>query len=84
MGPLIVAFILFLHGSYQTGFAFLLVPAVLAIIILLISRFLYPHPHDLEASTPQINAKGFNKVYWLYVIAAALIAAGFADFALIT
>jgi MFS family permease len=83
MGPLIVAAVLFLHGSYQLGFLFLLLPAVLAIMVLFISRSLYPHPHNLEVSTPSLDSKGFNKVYWLYVISAALIAAGFADFALI-
>ena len=83
MGPLIVALVLFMHGSYQLGFAFLLLPAVLAIIVLLISRSLYPHPHNLEVSTPPIDTKGFNRIFWLYVISAALIAAGFADFSLI-
>lgn len=84
IGPLIVAVILFLHGSYQVGFAFLLLPAVLAILILIISRFLYPHPHELEVEVPHLYAEGFRKTYWLYVIAAALIAAGFADFVLIS
>ena len=65
------------------GFAFLLLPAILAISMLVISRFLYPNPHDLEVATPPLNTKGFRRVYWLYVIAAALIGAGFADFALI-
>ena len=83
LGPLIVAAILFFHGSYQMGFAFLLLPAILAISVLVISRFLYPNPHDLEVATPPLNTKGFRRVYWLYVIAAALIGAGFADFALI-
>jgi MFS family permease len=83
LGPLIVATILFFHGSYQMGFAFLLLPAILAISVLVISRFLYPNPHDLEVATPPLNTKGFRRVYWLYVIAAALIGAGFADFALI-
>lgn len=83
LGPLIVAAVLFYHGSYQMGFAFLLLPALLAILVLVISRFLYPHPHNLEVATPPLDTKGFRRVYWLYVIAAALIAAGFADFALI-
>ena len=82
LGPLIVAVVLFSHGSYQMGFAFLLLPAILAIVVLVISRFLYPHPHDLEVASP-LNTKGLRRIYWLYVIAAALIAAGFADFALI-
>ena len=80
---MIVAAILFFQGSYQMGFAFLLLPAILAISVLVISRFLYPNPHDLEVATPPLNKKGFRRVYWLYVIAAALIGAGFADFALI-
>ena len=44
----------------------------------MISRFLYPYPHDLEVAAPPLDTKGFRRVYWLYVIAA-----GFADFALI-
>lgn len=84
LGPLIVAVVLYYHGSYQLGFTFLLLPAVLAILVLVISRFLYPKPSNLEVEVPQLNTKGFKKTYWLYVIAAALIAAGFADFALIS
>lgn len=84
LGPLIVAAVLYYHGSYQLGFTFLLLPAVLAILVLVISRFLYPKPSNLEVEVPQLNTKGFKKTYWLYVIAAALIAAGFADFALIS
>jgi len=83
IGPLIVAVILYMRGSYHMAFAFLLLPAVLALIVLVISRFLYPYPSNLEVKVPQLGAKGFNKAYWLYIIAIALIAAGFADFALI-
>ena len=83
LGPLIVAIILFSHGSYQMGFTFLLLPALLAISVLMISRFLYPHPQDLEVIMQPLDTKGFRRVYWLYIIATALIAAGFADFALI-
>lgn len=83
MGPLIVALVLFFRGSYQMGFAFLLLPALLAILVLVISRFLYPHPHDLEVKIPQLDRKGFKRIYWLYILAIAFIAAGFADFPLI-
>ena len=83
LGPIIVALVLFFKGSYQTGFAFLLLPAVLAILVLVISRFLYPHPHDLEVKVPQLDTKGFKRIYWLYILAVAFIAAGFADFPLI-
>ncbi|MCE5214476.1 MAG: MFS transporter [Methanobacterium sp.] len=83
MGPLIVSLVLFFQGSYQIGFAFLLIPAVLAIFVLLLSRFMYPHPHDLEVEIPQLDTKGFKRIYWIYIVAVALIAVGFADFPLV-
>jgi MFS family permease len=83
MGPLIVAAVLFLNGSYQTSFAILAIPAVLALSVLIVSRFLYPNPHELEIKTPKLETKGFKHVYWIYMAAVALIALGFVDFPLI-
>jgi MFS family permease len=83
MGPLIVALVLFFNGGYQTSFAVLLIPAVLALSVLVVSRFLYPNPHELEIKTPKLETKGFKRVYWIYLAAVALIAAGFVDFPLI-
>ena len=83
LGPLIVAAVLYFKGTYQTGFAFLLIPALLTIGVLLFSRFLYPHPRDLEATTPELETKGLTRVYWIYLAAMALIAAGYADFPII-
>ncbi|MGZ7118381.1 MAG: MFS transporter [Methanobacterium sp.] len=83
MGPLIVAVILFFKANYQASFALLLVPAVLALSVLVISRFLYPNPHKLEIKNPKLETKGLKHVYWIYIAAASLIAIGFADFPLI-
>ncbi|HEX3012936.1 MAG TPA: MFS transporter [Methanobacterium sp.] len=83
MGPLIVAAVLFFNGSYQNSFAILLIPAVLALSVLVVSRFLYPKPHELEIKTPKLETKGFKHVYWIYMAAIALIAVGFVDFPLI-
>ncbi len=80
IGPLIIALVLFFNGSYQTSFALLLIPAVLALSVLVMSRFLYPNPHELEIKTPKLDAKGFNHIYWIYMAAVALIAIGFVDF----
>ncbi|MBI5680124.1 MAG: MFS transporter [Methanobacterium sp.] len=82
MGPLIIALVLYFKGSYQTGFAILLIPAVLALSVLVLSRFLYPNPHDLEIKTPKLETKDFKHAYWIYMAAVALIAAGFVDFPL--
>ena len=83
MGPLIVALVLFFNGGYQTSFEVLLITEVLALSVLVVSRFLYPNPHELEIKTPKLETKGFKRVYWIYLAAVALIAAGFVDFPLI-
>ncbi len=83
LGPLIVAAVLYFKGTYQMGFAFLLIPALLTIGVLIFARFLYPHPRDLEATKPEVETKGLPRVYWIYLTAMALIAAGYADFPVI-
>ncbi|MFI5460968.1 MAG: MFS transporter [Isosphaerales bacterium] len=83
VGPLIVAAVLATGGGYQAGFALLLVPAVITLGLLVLARWLYPRPRDLEPTTPTNDGQGFPRVFWLYLTAAALVAAGYADFALI-
>lgn len=83
LGPLVVAGVLYFGGGYRTGFAILLVPALLALSVLLAARWLYPRPQDLEIGTPVLEAKGLSRLFWLYLAGVALIAAGFADFPLI-
>ena len=84
IGPLIMALILYFHGGYHKAFALLLVPALLCLGAVAVARMRYPRPHELETRTPvKLETRGFSKTYWLYVVAGALIAAGFADFSLI-
>jgi len=82
LGPLIVAGVLFIKGGYKTSFAILLIPALLALIVLLTARYLYPRPRDLETASIILETKGFPRVFWIYLIAVALIAAGYVDFPL--
>jgi predicted MFS family arabinose efflux permease len=83
VGPLVISLSLFTHRSYQTAFSYLLIPAVLTIVIIFVARHFFPTPHDLEVSE-KIQAEHLPRTYWLYMIAAACFAAGFADFALIS
>lgn len=83
LGPLIVALVLHFRGSYQTGFGILLIPAILAITVLLAARRLYPNPRELETAPPKLAAKGFPGAYWIYLAGAACVAAGYADFPLV-
>lgn len=82
LGPLIVAVVLYLKGGYKASFAILLIPALLALAVLLVSRHLYPKPRNLEAVSVHLETKGFPKVFWVYLIAVSLIAGGYVDFPL--
>jgi predicted MFS family arabinose efflux permease len=83
LGPLIVAAVLYVKGGYKASFGILLIPAILAISVLLTARYLYPRPKDLEKSTVTLETKGFPRVFWIYLCAVALVAAGYVDFPLI-
>jgi MFS family permease len=82
-GPLIVAAVLYYRGGYREGFAVLLLPAVLALVVITVAARLYPHPQHLEVSAPTLETTGFTRPYWLYVVAVGLLGAGYADFPLI-
>lgn len=83
LGPLALAGVLYYRESYRTGYIILLVPALMAISVLVTARWLYPQPRNLEVTQPELETKGFPKKFWLYLIAVGLIAAGYADFPLI-
>jgi MFS family permease len=83
VGPLAVAGVLVAGGGYRRAFALLLVPAIITLGLLLVARALYPRPRDLEPIAPVHDGRGFPGSFWLYLAAAALVAAGYADFPLI-
>ena len=84
IGPLLMALILYLNGGYRTGFATLLIPAFLCLGTLVLARLLHPRPHELEKDTGHtLTPTNLTQAYWIYLAAGGLLAAGFADFALI-
>lgn len=83
LGPLIVATVLYFRGGYQISFGILLVPALLVLSVLMVARLTYPRPRDFEVDSGRLEGKGLPRAFWLYLIAVALIAAGYADFPLI-
>jgi MFS family permease len=84
-GPIIIAFVMYSGSDYRKGFGLLLISALLCLTTLVFARIWYPRPHELEErSTELLETKGFSKTYWIYVAAGALIAAGFADFSLVS
>lgn len=86
IGPLAVAMVLAGHGDYKTAFLMLLFPALLTLAVLSVARILYPAPEHMEAHAPEANLDTGNlpKAFWIYLAGAALVAAGFPDFSLMS
>ncbi len=84
IGPLIITLVIYLRGGYGSGYGFLFIPAFLALGALAFAHHLYPKPRDFEPIAKPLGTKGFPRPFWLYMAAAACIAAGFADFSLMS
>ncbi len=85
-GPLLVALLLALGAGFHRSFAVLLLPALAALALLAVAQRLYPDPRKLELRFSTVDPAawtGFGRKFQLLTVAAALMAAGFADFALI-
>ena len=83
LGPLAIAAVIYSGGEHRTGFAILVVPALLSVSVLLAARFSYPRPRDFDLTPPEFTGRGLPKAFWLYLGAVAFVAAGYADFPLI-
>jgi MFS family permease len=85
VGPLLIALVLFLKGSYRTGYTLLLISSLLALASLTAARLRFPLPSRLEEGGKKTaQAKGFTLSYWLYMVAGAFFAAGLMSFELIS
>jgi len=82
-GPLVIAGVLATMKSYRTGFAVLLVPALAALSVLAAARLRYPQAHVRDLEQPSAGERKLPRAFWIYVAAAGLIAAGYADFPLV-
>ncbi len=83
LGPVALAVVLAHGAGYHVAFALLIVPATLALIVLLVAQRMYPRPQDLEVKRAgPLVSEGIPRIFWLYLGAGALIAAGSIDFPL--
>lgn len=83
-GPLMVTAMLTWQYGYRGGFAVLVIPAVLGLLVLLATQRIYPNPRDFEPPTlADLHTEGLPRRFWIYLGAIALVAAGYADFPLI-
>ncbi len=83
IGPLVVALVLYLKGTYRTAYGSLLISALLALAALTAARIIFPLPAKLE-TVPTTSTKGFTRSYWLYMLAGSFFAAGLMSYELIS
>ena len=83
MGPLIVSAVIYVRGGYRAGFALLAVPAFLALAALIVARAINRDPSRFEDRSASPHAAVLPTDYWIYLVAVACVAAGYADFPLI-
>src|ERR1043166_1137880 len=81
IGPLLMALALFWKNSFRTGYGWLLISSLLALLSLTAGRLEFPVPARLEAGGPSTaRAKGFTRSYWLYMAAGTCFGAGLMSF----
>ena len=80
LGPLLVATAVARTHHFGPAFLWLGVPALGAFIALLFARAMSPHKGTPPAAPTQ---KNLPDVFWIYVVAAGLLALGFVDFPLL-
>lgn len=84
VGPLLMALFLAHRDQYRLAFATLLIPACITAVLILVTKFIYPRPEDMEVhQPPEVHAAGMGRTFWIYLIGAALVAMSFADYQLI-
>ncbi|WP_244097743.1 MFS transporter [Burkholderia anthina] len=84
IGPLVVAAMMARGGSYREAFAVLVIPAACNLGFLAFARVVFPGsgaPVAGEADAAATTA--FPLRFWIYLVGAGLVAAGFADYPLI-
>src|SRR5271166_2662626 len=82
-GPLGVAALLHLGFAYRFCLTALLVPAVATLAVLALARRSYPTPARFEARSDDVRSgPRLPPTFWLFLIVAALLAAGYVDYPL--
>lgn len=83
VGPLLVAGVFALTQHYQWSFAVLAIPALMGLVVLLVTQRRYPEPRDFETVVQDLDTKRLPTLFWIYLLAVAFLGAGYVDFPLI-
>ena len=80
IGPIVVTIAVARTKHFDAGFLWLAVPAVAAMLALLLARAVRSRK---EKPAPALETQRLPRVFWWYVVAAGLLALGFIDFPLL-
>jgi|SRR5579872_404342 len=83
IGPLAVAGIMAWKGNFQLAFAFLALPAIVTLLLVLGARFTFPDAGRIEKEPQSAQLGRYPTSYWWYCLGAGLVGFGFADYSLI-
>jgi predicted MFS family arabinose efflux permease len=83
LGPLTVAGVYSLHHDYRLAFAWLGVPGAAVLLLVFTARLRFPYAGKIRRDPVDLHATGYPPIFWWYAAGAALVAFGFADYALI-
>jgi len=87
VGPLIFSTVIYLNLGFRKGFALLIVPALLTLFFLAITRIKFPSPEKFKAPPETREQPGTAKlprVFWWYSLFIFVSVAGYANFLLIS
>jgi MFS family permease len=85
IGPLFMAWAVTRTRSYRPAFLFLAIPAASALAALLMART-FDVTRDLTGKTPagqETVGRPLPRVFWIYTLAAGLLALGYVDFPIV-
>ena len=83
LGPLAVAAIYALRADYRLAFAWLAAPGALVLLLVLSARLRFPQAGHIAPESEAGGDGAYPRIFWWYAAGAALVAFGFADYALI-
>jgi MFS transporter len=82
LGPLTCAWVLARRHNYHLAFAWLGLPALAVLILVLSARLLFPESAKVIPKGSGHGGSGYPPAFWWYLAASALVGFGFADWSL--
>lgn len=83
IGPLITSYVLARHGDYHAAYAWLAIPALLAMLSVATISIRFGFAGHIRSPSAETLPATLSQAFWFYMASAALLGFGFADFSLI-